>query len=57
MRYLVVIRGNKPFAVNEFDLGLNFVTGGGMVVYDMGKGVYSSDGKEWIDIEVGELTN
>lgn len=56
MRYLITFTdGKSPFLTDYYTSDNNFVIGNNMIVYDLYKNAYTSDGKIWIEIEVDHL--
>ena len=55
MRYLITTEGSSPFLTAWFDPENNFNPDLKMVVYDLMKRVYTTDGKTWLDIEIDHL--
>ena len=51
MRYLVTSNDNPPFRTALFDPENHWVEDVGMVVYDLDKGVFTTDGQKWQEIE------
>ena len=55
MRYLITTNIQPPFLSDWFDAENNFNAEVGMVVYDLAKGVYTTDGEKWEQIEEDHL--
>lgn len=55
MRYLITINTQPPFLSDWFDAENNFNAEVGMVVYDLAKGVYTTDVDKWNEIEEDHL--
>jgi len=55
MRYLITIKNGEPFLTKWFDPKNNFNADLGMIVYDLVKNKYTTDGKKWDDIEIDHL--
>jgi len=55
MRYLITTNIQPPFLSDRFDAENNFNAEVGMVVYDLAKGVYTTDGEKWNEIEEDHL--
>jgi hypothetical protein len=55
MRYLITTKTDKPFLTKWFDPENNFNPDYGMVVYDLYKFKFTTDGKTWHKIEVDNL--
>jgi hypothetical protein len=56
MRYLVTTESAyAPFVTNYFDAQNHFIAEIGMVVYDLHKLVYTTDGVNWLLIEEDHL--
>ena len=55
MRYLITTNIQPPFLSNWFDAENHFNAEVGMVVYDLAKGVYTTDGEKWEQIEEDHL--
>jgi len=55
MRYLITTNGQEPFLTKWFDSENHFNKDIGMVVYDLGKNRYTTDGKNWYDIKFDHL--
>jgi hypothetical protein len=47
MRYLVITSTNEPFRTDWFDLENNYNEDVDMIVFDLHKNEYTSDGKVW----------
>lgn len=55
MRYLITTNDyRKPFLTNKFNINNDFDASVGMVVYDLVELTFTSDGKTWHDIGIGE---
>jgi hypothetical protein len=55
MRYLITTPENQPFVTEWFDSENHFSESVGMVVYDLHKWVYTTDGVTWQEIEQDHL--
>jgi hypothetical protein len=55
MRYLITTNIQPPFFSDWFDAKNLFNAEVGMVVYDLVKGVYTTDGEKWEEIEEDHL--
>lgn len=56
MRYLITTNdGSQPFLSDWFDAENNFKEGIRMIVYDLYKNQYTTNGKIWQDIKVDHL--
>jgi hypothetical protein len=55
MRYLITTKNQPPFFSDWFDAENLFNAEVGMVVYDLAKGVYTTDGEKWEEIEEDHL--
>jgi len=55
MRYLVFVPNQTPFFSPYFDAENNFNDEVGMQVVDLAKGLYTSDGENWNQIEEDHL--
>jgi hypothetical protein len=53
MRYLVTMPDNEPFFTEWFDTENHFAET--MVVYDLAKGLYTTDGVTWEEIQEDHL--
>ena len=53
MNYLIILDDHKPFYTNWFDAENNFVDG--MVVFNLLSDKYTTNGKDWYDIEQDHL--
>ena len=53
MKYLVTIKGSTPFLTKWFDIENNYMEG--MIVYDLAKLEYTTDGENWNEIEIDHL--
>ena len=54
-RYLITTNIQPPFFSDWFDAKNHFNAEVGMVVYDLAKGVYTTDGEKWEEIEEDHL--
>lgn len=51
MRYLITYADtHPPFLSDRFEFENHWTERFGMVVYDLQKGVYTTDGKTWIEL-------
>ena len=55
MRFLIITNCNPPFLTNWFDCENNFSEFVEMVVYDFNAKKFTTNGKEWYDIEIDHL--
>jgi len=55
MRYLITTNTEKPFLTEWFDIENHFNVHVEMIVYDLEEKKYTSDGKEWDDIDFDHL--
>ncbi len=55
MRYLITTKEGVPFLTEWFIAENNFDANAGMVVYDLAKQVYTTDGEIWHEIEIDHL--
>ncbi len=55
MRYLITTKTYKPFLTKWFKPENHFNNDLNMVVYDLLKNKYTTDGKKWHEIEVDHL--
>lgn len=55
MRYLITTNKNPPFFTEWFEPENNFNSEIGMVVYDLCKFVYTTDGVNWKEIQEDHL--
>ncbi len=55
MRYLITTKGYNPFYCNHYEFENDFNLQLEMIVYDLGKAKYTTDGINWIDIEFDHL--
>ena len=55
MRYLITTNVQPPFFTDRFDSENHFNAEVEMVVYDLAKGVYTTDGEKWEEIEEDHL--
>ena len=55
MKYLVTTNNSKPFFTNWFDANNHFNKEVEMVVYDLFNHLFTTNGKEWNDIEIDSL--
>lgn len=53
MRYLITTSEHPPFRTEFFDPENHFTPG--MAVYDLAKNLYTTDGKNWLIIEIDTL--
>jgi hypothetical protein len=54
MKYLVVTDSKEPFLTNWFDEE-KFIPDDNMIVFDLVKRTYTTDGKKWVFIKVDHL--
>jgi hypothetical protein len=50
MQYLITTKTEEPFFTDWFDPKNDFNAKAGMVVYDLYYGLYTTDGKNWKEI-------
>lgn len=56
MRYLITTKETySPFLTEWFDAENNFNAELDMIVYDLSKNLYTTDGVNWIEIKVDHL--
>ena len=55
MKYLVTTNITDPFLTNYFDAENHFNSEIEMVVYDLYLNKYTTDGKNWYEIEIDHL--
>jgi hypothetical protein len=55
MRYLITTNLQKPFYSEWFDAQNHFNADAGMVVYDLVKQKYTTDGVTWLEINEDHL--
>jgi len=55
MRYLVTMNGNPPFLTKWFEYDNHWQDGINMVVCDLQSLTYTTDGKNWLPIEIDHL--
>ena len=55
MRYLITTNDQPPYLTDWFDAENHFNAEVGMVVYDLAKGIYTTDGEKWDQIEEDHL--
>ena len=55
MRYLITTNVQPPFLTEWFYAENHFNAEVGMVVYDLAKGIYTTDGEKWEEIEEDHL--
>ncbi len=53
MRYLITIPNEAPFLTNWYSFENNYIQG--MVIYDLNKLTYSTDGKRFVVIDFDHL--
>lgn len=53
MRYLITMHEHEPFRTEFFDFENHFCAH--MVVYDLLKNVYTTDGKNWLTLQIDVL--
>ena len=54
-QYLITTKTGEPFFTDWFDPENNFNAEAGMVVYDLFNYLYTTDGKNWKDIQEDHL--
>ncbi len=55
MRYLITTKAESPGLTEWFDADNHFNAEIGMIVYDLHKELYTTDGKNWKEIEIDHL--
>lgn len=55
MRYLVTTENYAPFLTDHFEPEHHFNKGYGMVVYDLSISKYTTDGINWLEIQMDHL--
>ena len=55
MRYLITTNAQPPFLTGWFYAENNFNPEVGMIVYDLYKNKFTTDGKTWQNIEIDHL--
>lgn len=55
MRYLITSKDNEPFLTEYYQFENHFNPDIGMVVFDLAKSSYSTNGQDWMDIEEDHL--
>ena len=55
MRYLITMSGQPPFLTNYVDAEKDFNSEIEMVVYDLDLNKYTTNGKNWYNIEIDHL--
>ena len=55
MRYLITTNDQTPYLTDWFDAENHFNAEVGMVVYDLAKGIYTTNGEKWEQIEEDHL--
>jgi hypothetical protein len=53
--YLITSTTNPPFITKWYTYDNNYVEGTGMIVYDLEKNHYTTDGESWQEIETDHL--
>lgn len=54
-RYLITIPNKEPFLSHWFDADNHFNAELGMVVFDLANGLYTTDGKNWKELNENHL--
>lgn len=55
MRYLITAKNSDPFLTKWFDPENHFNIDLDMVVYDLSENKYTTNGTNWIEIEIDHL--
>jgi hypothetical protein len=55
MRYLITTKNEPPFLTRWFEYENHFNPELGMIIYDLSANTYTTDGINWLEIEIDHL--
>lgn len=55
MRYLITTKDFPPYLTDWFESANNFNAKAGMVVYDLYRNLYTTNGNVWVEIKIDRL--